>query len=330
MSVRISVIIPVYNGDRYITQTIDSVLNQTYQDFEIIVIDDGSKDNSRQTLERYGDRIRYVYQENSGVAEARNHGFQLAQGEFIAFLDQDDVLLENKLALQLQAFEEDPDVEIVHSGWRLVDSEGNFWSDIKPWKDAPELDLAGWLMRMPVLFSAMMFRRSALEKVGKFDARYKQACDVDLVQRLILRGGKTVWVKQITVLYRQHESNDSLNTITQAIESWKVREQFFDQPNLPEAARKVERDCRYYTLVWIGWRLYHTGRLAEMATYLEQAFLYRPGTWTETLMQWVDLFQRYEAEYGGKLDVNDLTQSSEWQTLMQNLYQRVDMQRSFR
>lgn len=322
MSELVSVIIPAYNGDRYLTEAIDSVLQQSYSNIEIIVVDDGSTDQTQQHLRSYGSRIRSIYQTNQGVAAARNCGFQLAQGKYVAFLDQDDVLLPDKIALQVDCFQSNLKVGIVHSGWRLVDAEKNFLSDIKPWQDAPILDLAGWFKRMPVLLSAMLFRRSWLVKVGKFDSRFIQACDLDLVQRLVLLGCETAWVQQVVVLYRQHDRNDSLNTLIQAKECWEVRQQGFAF-DLPATVRAIESECYYHTLVWIGWRLFHTGHLAEMKFYLEKAFQYRPATWTEMIMQWIDRFQQYEAEYGGQFDVERLTRSAEWQQLMQNLMSNV-------
>lgn len=315
----ISIVIPAYNGERFIPQALDSVLSQSYRDYEIIVVNDGSTDQTANVLQPYQKQIRYVEQPNQGVAAARNHGMALAQGELVAFLDQDDVLLPDKLALQVDCFERHPEVGIVHSGWRLVDAEGKPLADIEPWHEAPELDLAGWLKRMPVLLSAMMFRRSWLKQAGEFDRRFKQVCDVELVQRLIMLGCQTAWVRQVTVLYRQHDRNDSLNTLVQAQEVWAVQEQFFARSDLPLAIRQIEKDCRYYTLVWLSWRLYHTGRLSEMRRYLEKALHYRPGTRTEALMQWIDLFKRYEAEYGCQFDVQQLTQSSDWQQLISGL-----------
>ncbi|MCZ0900726.1 glycosyltransferase family A protein, partial [Microcoleus sp. HI-ES] len=83
---QVSVVIPAYNCADYVGQAVDSVLHQTYANWEIIVVDDGSKDDTRLVLEKYGDRIRYIYQKNQGVSIARNHGIELARGEFIAFL----------------------------------------------------------------------------------------------------------------------------------------------------------------------------------------------------------------------------------------------------
>jgi glycosyltransferase involved in cell wall biosynthesis len=315
MAPRVSVIIPAYNGDRYIAEAVRSVLSQTYWDYEIVVVDDGSTDNTAVVLQPYRDRIRYVYQTNQGVAAARNHGIAIAQGEFVALLDQDDVCLPEKLSLQVACFEAHPTIGMVHSGWRLVDHQARVLSDVKPWHEFPKLDLAGWVQRMPVFLSAMLFRRSWLEQVGGLSQAFKQACDVDLVQRLALLGCETAWVKQVTVLYRQHDQNDSLNTLIQAKEVWAVQELFFGRSDLPESVRKIEPQARYYTLVWMAWRLYYTGHFAEMAQCLEHSCRYTPFAFTETLLHWVNSFTAYASEYGVRFDAYKLIQSPEWQRL---------------
>ena len=96
----VSVIIPVYNGENYLSQAIDSVIDQTYSPIELIIVDDGSTDKSKEIASSYS-QVNYVYQENQGVAIARNTGIFKSQGEYIAFLDQDDIWTANKLKLQV-------------------------------------------------------------------------------------------------------------------------------------------------------------------------------------------------------------------------------------
>ena len=108
----VSVIIPTYNRAKYITSAIDSVLSQTYNNIEIIVVDDGSNDSTREVLYRYGNKIRYVYQENLGVSAARNRGIELSKGEWIAFLDSDDVWFPKKLSVQMEHISERPEIDV--------------------------------------------------------------------------------------------------------------------------------------------------------------------------------------------------------------------------
>src|ERR1043165_1771044 len=98
----VSVVMPVYNGENYLRLAIESVLSQTFQDFEIIVVDDGSKDTTPQIAASFGDRVRYVRQENAGVAAAVNHGISLARGRYFAWLSHDDPRAPDKLSEQLR------------------------------------------------------------------------------------------------------------------------------------------------------------------------------------------------------------------------------------
>jgi glycosyltransferase involved in cell wall biosynthesis len=320
---RVSVIIPVYQGERFLAEAVESVLNQTYTNYEIIAIDDGSTDNSCEILEYFFDKIRYVFQENQGVAAARNRGIQMARGELIAFLDQDDFWCPDKLALQVACFDAQPELGIVHCGWRRVNATGQVLGEVTAWENVPVLDLAGWLQWMPILLSAMLVKRECLQRIGGFDPRFKQACDVDLVQRLALIGCRTEWVCEILTCYREHDRNDSLNTPLQAKESWAVREQFFARSDIPEPIRQLKNPCCYYTLIWIAWRLYYTGYFSGMADYLQKSLSYTPYSRTKTVSDWVKTFKRYGMEYNCKLNTESLSSSVEWRHLIDSLLLRV-------
>ncbi|MFM7427887.1 MAG: glycosyltransferase family 2 protein, partial [Elainella sp.] len=204
---RVSVVIPAYNCADYLPAAIESVLAQTYRDFEIIVVDDGSTDATPEVLHRYGNQLVAISQANQGVALARNHGIQIAQGEWVAFLDADDLFLPDKLAAQMALAEANPALGLIHSGWQRVDSQGRFLMDVEPWQQVPDLTLESWLRWKPVLPSAMLFRRDWLERSGGFDPRFPPAEDTELVLRLALMGCEAAWLRQITVKYRQHESS---------------------------------------------------------------------------------------------------------------------------
>lgn len=313
---RVSAIIPAYNGVPYITQAVESVFNQTYTDYEIIVVDDGSTDDTLKVLEPYFDRIRYLYQENQGVATARNRGFQIARGEFIVFLDQDDFFLPDKLAVQVAHLEANPSLGLVNSGWQIVDERGKEIGGLEPWQVIDNLDLRGWVLWKPVFLGAMMFRHEWLARSGGFDTKLQQAPDVALTLALALMGCPSDWVRQYTVAYRQHDANTSLNSLQQAQEMELVLDEFFHQPNLPVEVKQLESQSRYLSLVWNAWRLYHTGNIVEMADYLEKAFNYRINSPMATVLHWIECFKTCALQYGYEIDTYALSNCDQWKSLM--------------
>ncbi len=315
---RVSVIIATYNNAHYILEAIASVFNQTYTSYEVIVIDDGSTDNTRAVLEPYLDQIRYVYQENQGVSHARNLGLEMAGGEFITFLDADDFFLPDKLAKQVACFDACPSLGIVHSGWRLVDETGEKISDIELWHGSLELDLETWVVWKPVTIS-MMFRRSWIQSAGGFDTRWHHGEDIDLILRLSVNGCEAVWLPKVTYCYRQHRHNATRKSAQQAASMMLVLDNFFSRPNLSSSIRKLEGKSRYYTLSWLAWQAHRNGDLVEMGRYLQQALKYTPFSITETLYHWVDSFNNLYQDYGYEFDVYALTSSDVWQQLISDL-----------
>ena len=317
---RVSVIIPVYNGGRFLGEAIASVLAQTYGDWELIVVDDGSTEDVEPVIAPYGSRLRYVRQENQGVAVARNRGLELARGEFITFLDQDDWFEPDKLAVQVAALQESPHLGMVHSGWFVVDAEGRRLSTVNPREGIPELDLAAWLLWKPVFLGAMLFRRSGLEMVGGFDKTLEKTPDVALVLQLILKGCQGDWVSRPTVSYRQHPSNASRETRVQVRECEQILDEIFADPHLPPEVRGLESQARYNNLVWSAWRLYSTGEFSLMTDYLRKSLAYGQQSRTETVLDWLRWFERYEAEYGQIFDGKQLSTSWEWQRILKQLF----------
>lgn len=157
----ISVIIPVYNGEAFLSETIESVFKQTYQNFEIIIIDDGSTDKSGEICQSFGDSVSYFYQNNCGAGQARNNGFKKSNGDFVAFLDTDDYWLPTKLEKQVAVLQANQEFDavtgqvlnVLQSDWKLKQSLAE--------KSAQE-------MRVGFLPSAFMIRREAFLKVGDF------------------------------------------------------------------------------------------------------------------------------------------------------------------
>jgi glycosyltransferase involved in cell wall biosynthesis len=169
----VSVIVPVYNAERYLGEALESVLAQTYSDYEVIVVNDGSTDGSEQVALGFGDRIRYIRQENAGPGAARNRGIELARGELIAFLDADDLWLPGKLAAQVEFMETHPGVvlSVVNYGLRVdgKDPPGGRWRlpSGGHWWVAPSAFLA-YRDRYVPSSPATMVRTGCLRKLGGF------------------------------------------------------------------------------------------------------------------------------------------------------------------
>lgn len=174
----ISVIIPTYNSSRHICEAVDSVLTQTYKNFEIIVVDDGSSDDTREVLKKYNEKIRYIFQKNSGPGIARNKGIEIANGEFIAFLDADDAWLPDKLFEQVKIFERDGDAALVYCNGVFVDAIGNILnkktanttaSYANQLKSISFIELVN---RRDIYPSLVLVRKKILQDFGSFEPLY--------------------------------------------------------------------------------------------------------------------------------------------------------------
>jgi glycosyltransferase involved in cell wall biosynthesis len=301
----VSVIVPVYNGALHIVETIEAVFEQTYSDFELLVIDDGSTDGTADLLRSYQGRIRLIQQKNQGVSAARNRGLTLALGEFILFLDSDDLPRRDKLAQQVACLEEDPLLGAVHSGWRLVDAYGRPLREVLPWQQLPELTLPGWLKWKPVFLGAMLFRRSWLRRIDGFRTDLRQAEDTDFLFRLSLAGCPMRWLKSVTIDYRQHVAGVTQNGRQQAVDMSTVLDDFFSDAALPKPIKSLEPIVRQYTLTWLVWQLYRTNYTDDIVTYLQQAVaVVEPQPPAIMAQKWLVQFATYAQNEG--LDLAEL------------------------
>ena len=296
---RVSVIIPTYNSSRFITEALDSVFSQNYDAYEVIVIDDGSTDDTPKRLCPYRDRLRYVCQENAGSAAARNRGLDLARGEFVVFLDADDFLLPGKLREQAAFLQLRPSAGMVHSGWKVIDEYGRILSTVEPWHEAPHLDVKTWFQHKPIRMGAMMMRRLWLESVGGLDPQIRQSHDVDLMLRLALAGCTTEWMYKHTMCYRQYgDSTIRRNALRQHGYVVRVMNKFYAHPKTPKSLRKEEKRARYYQLRWLGWHMFQSGYPAAIVPPLRQAMEFSPFAQTRTVFDWVSRFIRFFVEDG--------------------------------
>jgi glycosyltransferase involved in cell wall biosynthesis len=204
----VSVIIPNYNYSQYVGEAVESVLSQTYANVEISVVDDGSKDNSLEILQTFRDKIKIVKQQNAGVSVARNNGVANSNGEFIAFLDADDVWLPEKIEKQIALFLNDKDLGLVHVAVQDIDAAGkNLETHFNGLSGDVSQELL--LFKGAVILgggSGIMISRKVFEEVGGFDLRLSTSADWDIFYQISSRY-KVGFISEILLKYRIHGSN---------------------------------------------------------------------------------------------------------------------------
>ncbi|NIV29931.1 MAG: glycosyltransferase [Anaerolineae bacterium] len=201
----VSVVIPCYNAERWVSEAVDSCLGQTYLPLEIVVIDDGSTDGSAEILRSYGDKICAVFGPNRGGSSARNQGLALSQGEYIQFLDADDYLLPEKIGRQV-AFLEESGADAVYGDWRHLFHEpdgSSHWGDVQATgqqADVLESLLAGWW----VANNALLVRRQAVVDAGGWDETLGAGQDRDFFTTIALSGADIRYQPGCLSVYRRY------------------------------------------------------------------------------------------------------------------------------
>lgn len=223
----VSVIVPTYNTLTYLPDAIDSILKQTFEDFEIILVNDGSTDRTDQWAKKLTDpRIRYIYQENQGLSAARNTGIDLAQGRYVALLDADDLWEPTKLEKQVAYLEANPEVGMVHSWVSFMDEQGRSTGRI--WKTYAEgMALSQLLHRNDVAVLSVLVRRECFAKVGAFDPSLRSLEDWDMWLRLAVHYSIAV-IKEPLARYRQLPGSMSRNCEVMENSFKKVINRHFD------------------------------------------------------------------------------------------------------
>jgi glycosyltransferase involved in cell wall biosynthesis len=199
----ISCIIPSFNAADYIREALDSIQGQTLKPFETIVVDDGSTDETAKIIANYGTPVTYIYQDNAGPGAARNRGIELARGDFLAFLDADDVWHPDKLASQMERFKQRPELEY------CLTYKRNFWeAALKSEEDrlrqeghAITEDVPGYVMQ------SMLARARTFEKVGLLDATLRIGEDTDWIARAEDMGVQREVLEDVLLFRRLHERN---------------------------------------------------------------------------------------------------------------------------
>jgi glycosyltransferase involved in cell wall biosynthesis len=246
----VSVVIPTYNSARYLADAISSALAQTMCDLEIIVVDDGSTDDTPSLMSQYSEPVRYMRQENRGVALARNRGMKESVGQYIAFLDADDTWLPNKLELQLAALKDKPECKACYSAFLVVDSSLSPLGVRRSKRVGSALE--DLLLRGNVIGSltTVLCERKLFEEVGGFDPELSQCADWDMWIRLA-RLTEFLYIDEPLATYRQHEANMSRNAPLLERDSLRALEKGFSMPGLPAAllAKRRRAFARNYMVL---------------------------------------------------------------------------------
>jgi len=205
----ISCIVPVFNGERYLGEALESILRQTYRPLEIIIADDGSTDGTAAVVARYGDQIRYLQQENAGPAAARNLGLSAVRGEFVAFLDADDLWHPEKLARQMARFEARPDLEM------CVTQAQNFWVPELREFGARHRDHLGFREALEGLsLCTLLARKSLFSTIGDFNTEFSTGEDTDWFFRTFEHGAVLESLPDVLMYRRLHRGNITWSLLT--------------------------------------------------------------------------------------------------------------------
>jgi glycosyltransferase involved in cell wall biosynthesis len=236
----VSVIIPTYNSAKYLTDAVDSVLRQTHRDFEVLVIDDGSTDDTPAVIGRYGNLVRYIRQPNSGVAAARNRGIDESLGRYVAFLDADDTWHRDKLKAQITALRKNPGYLACYTAFTVVSQDLRPLHVIRNKRVYNTLE--DLLLRGNVIGSicTVLYDRSIFDVVGGFDASLSQCADWDMWVRI---AGLTefLYLDLPLATYRQHDTNMSRDAGLLERDSVRVLEKGFSMSCLDAAVRARRR-----------------------------------------------------------------------------------------
>lgn len=269
-----SVVIPAYNAMTYLPETMESVLNQTFTDFELLIINDGSSDHILEWTARVTDpRVKLISQENQGLSGARNTGIAHAKGEYVAFLDADDLWQPTKLERQVRRFEENPEVGLVYTWTTLIDEMGKpigitFASTLEGniWERMIVADVVG-------NGSCAMVRRNCFDKVGLFDRCLSSVEDWDMWLRISAHYSFAV-VKEHLTLYRQHTTSMSKNRQRMLQNLRTVIEKAYQSVPLELLYLRARAYAHMYQRE--AWGAFYEGDYQQADYFRQQAILHNP------------------------------------------------------
>lgn len=273
----VSVVVPAYNAEVYLAETISSVLNQTYQNLEVILVDDGSSDTTAQiALSFSGDtRFHYIFQKNAGVSAARNKGYRESKGEYLAFLDADDLWLPNCLEERVKILDANPAVGLVHTDMVIIDEKGVATGQVLQGKEGRILDeLLLWNNTCIPAPSSILVPRSVLEAVGLFDTDLSTAADQEFFFRVAHRYPIARIPKPLG-LYRIHGTNMHQNIALMERDHTLAYRKAAQHNFFKSKAFKKRAFSNLYLILAGSWWVSCRNK-PKTAEFLLKSFLYNP------------------------------------------------------
>jgi glycosyltransferase involved in cell wall biosynthesis len=288
-----SVIIPTYNHGKYVARAVDSVLKQTYPSYEILVVDDGSTDNTRKILAPYAGEIEYIYQENRGLSSARNTGLTRSNGQYVQFLDADDSIFPNKLEAQVTVLEQNRSIDVVAHGYQLIDESGEILARIS----YPKREVGFDDLLLENLFSpeSFLFRARCFDVAGLFDENLKSCEDWDMWLRITADVGCILCHNEQLSKHsvransmRQHADNMCKSRLT-------VLEKTLGLPPAKEMPRNLKQRAYFNAYLKCAWGYYTSGRTEPARESLASAVRSYPTALKDhmTYYEFIKLFEPY-------------------------------------
>ncbi|MDV2469864.1 glycosyltransferase [Acinetobacter chinensis] len=272
----VSVIIPCYNHEKFIQESIQSVMDQTYSRMELIVIDDGSKDNSVQKIEEMRsacesrfEHFQFIFRENRGLSRTLNQGLSLAHGDYFSTVASDDIMLPEKTVTQLDVFKKDPLITAVFGAHQYIDDESKVVSVKKgAYREFSFQEIFYHQHDIPA--SSQMIRLSYLRDIGGYNENTKVE-DWDLWLRLTESGAKLVYIPDVIVGYRMHDNNLSKDKSLMFNEVFNIVQRYKDKKGFPYAEYKVFKFYKIRPAKEKSYLLYLWFRLKYTLLYLAKS-----------------------------------------------------------
>jgi glycosyltransferase involved in cell wall biosynthesis len=277
----VSVIVPAFNAERFIAEAVTSILAQTWRNVECLVVDDGSRDGTPKLVEeiisRGEPRLRLLRGANTGVAAARNRGVAASNGDFVAFLDADDLWLPRKLERQIDVMRAEPSLGAVYTGLHLIDEYGWFIGRMRPPGRAEAMRNTFLLKRPYVSIITALIPRAIFDDLGGFDERLSTSADFDLACRLMLRH-EVDCVPLCLLLWRQHgDSQMHRNPRTTEHDMLIAYQKLLADPRLPPDIRREKGYAMGNLTVSLAGSYLHKGDRRSFLRYAARAIARHPG-----------------------------------------------------